>query len=163
MAMGITRSHEARFKRYAVPLPNGCWMWTGPSGKDGYGMFQAGPGQPRIAAHRWSYQAFVGEIPKGMQIDHKCHSDDISCLGGTNCQHRRCVNPSHLEAVTGSINTLRQRHHERSVTHCPQGHPYDGDNLIVRSDGKRRCRICDIERKRISRMQGRDGSTVAAG
>ena len=27
-------------------------------------------------------------------------------------------------------------------THCPQGHAYDGDNLHLRPDGKRRCRTC---------------------
>lgn len=153
MSKRIPITHSARFMRYIAKQPNECWMWTGQSGKDGYGMFQAGPGQPRMAAHRWSYLSFNGDIPDGMQVDHLCHTNDISCLGGLNCEHRRCVNPAHLEVVTGSVNTLRQRHHERSVTHCPQGHAYEGDNLIVRSDGKRRCRSCDIIRKRRQREE----------
>ena len=124
-------------------------------------MFKPAPGIDREMAHRWSYRVFVGEIPSGMQIDHKCHTEDTSCPGGDECEHRRCVNPAHLEPVTASENTIRQRHYERSVTHCPKGHRYEDDNLIVRADGKRRCRICDIERKRTARVKNRP--TVAPG
>lgn len=99
-------------------------------------------------AHRWSYEVYVGPIPDKYQIDHKCHSDDLTCAGGHDCIHRRCVNPEHLEAVTASENTMRQRHYERAKTECPKGHPYSGDNLIEGSDGRRRCRECDRARKR---------------
>jgi hypothetical protein len=27
-------------------------------------------------------------------------------------------------------------------THCPQGHPYSGDNLVIKKSGSRQCRIC---------------------
>ena len=139
----------ARFRRLAKPQANGCWLWTGPHGtRDGYGHFQPGPGQPRHMAHKWAYQAFTGPIPEGMQIDHLCHTKDEACPGGAECPHRRCVNPDHLEAVTASENTTRQRHHERARTECPKGHPYSGDNLIAGSDGRRRCRECDRARKR---------------
>lgn len=30
-------------------------------------------------------------------------------------------------------------------THCPQGHPYAGDNLYVQPDGNRKCRKCRAE------------------
>ena len=159
----VTTSQLARFKRLVAVQPNQCWMWTGQMSKDGYGMFKPSAGVPREMAHRWSYKSFVEQIPDGLQIDHKCHTDDLSCLGGTNCEHRRCVNPSHLEAVTGSENTKRQRHYERSVTHCPKGHPYEDGNLLVRGDGKRRCRACDIERKRLSRQKERTGTTTTGG
>ena len=154
------RAEHARFTRLAKPQASGCWLWTGPGTKDGYGIFQPGPGQPRQMAHKWSYQTFVGEIPEGMQIDHKCHSDDESCPGGPDCQHRRCCNPAHLEPVTASENTLRQRHAERAKTQCPKGHPYEGDNLIVGSDGRRRCRTCDRIRKR--RQSGQTGPAVVS-
>lgn len=145
----MNRAELARFQRQAKPQASGCWLWTGLHGtKDGYGKFQPSPGKPKVMAHRWSYEAFVGEIPDGYQIDHKCHTDDESCPGGVDCVHRRCVNPAHLEAVTASENTMRQRHYERSRTECPKGHPYEGDNLIVGSDGRRRCRECDRARKR---------------
>ena len=146
------RAEIARFQRLAKPQANGCWLWTGQLGtRDGYGKFKPSPGQPTQMAHRWAYEAFTGPIPDGMQIDHACHSKDAACPGGPDCQHRRCVNPEHLEPVTASENTLRQRHYERTRTECPKGHPYEGDNLIVRADGKRRCRECDRLRKRASR------------
>ena len=148
----MNRAEQARFQRQVKIQPNGCWIWTGQGNIHGYDMFQPSPGQKRQMVHRWSYETFVGVIPERYQIDHKCHTDDESCLGGKDCQHRRCCNPSHLEAVTGSENTLRQRHYERARTRCPKGHPYEGDNLIVRKDGKRRCRECDRERKRASQQ-----------
>ena len=144
-----TRVEMARFQRLVAKRSDGCWFWTGPHGtSDGYGHFRPGPGQPSYMAHRWSYMAHVGPTPDGMQLDHLCHTDDTECPGGRDCRHRRCVNPAHLEPVSGSENTMRQRHYERSVTACPKGHPYDDENTIVGSDGKRRCRECDRQRKR---------------
>jgi len=149
--MQPNRAELARFQRQAKPQANGCWLWTGPHGtRDGYGKFQPSPGQSKVMAHRWSYEVHHGPIPDGYQIDHTCHSDDESCPGGPDCIHRRCVNPAHLEAVTASENTMRQRHYERARTECPKGHPYEGDNLIMGKDGRRRCRECDRARKRRS-------------
>lgn len=119
--MTPNRAEMARFNRQAKPQASGCWLWTGINGtRDGYGKFQPSPGQPKQMAHRWSYEAFIGPIPEGMQIDHLCHTDDTECPGGRDCVHRRCVNPEHLEAVTASENTMRQRHYERARTECPK-------------------------------------------
>jgi len=144
----VNRAEQARLQRQISKQPNGCWIWTGQGTKQGYGMIQPSAGQKRQMTHRWTYTQYVGEIPEGMQIDHTCHTKDTTCLGGDDCKHRRCCNPDHLEPVTASENTMRQRHYERSKTHCPKNHPYEGDNLIVSKDGKRKCRECDRERKR---------------
>lgn len=146
------REELQRFNRLAKPQADGCWLWTGEGNKDGYGMFRPGPGQPRYMTHRWSYEAHHGEIPEGMQIDHTCHTYDTECPGGRDCKHRRCCNPSHLEPVTASENTIRQRHYARGKTECPKGHPYDGPNLMIGSDGKRRCRACRNEAKAKARF-----------
>lgn len=107
-----------------------CWLWT-KSPSSPYGRF-ALSGNATIAAHRFAYQLLVGPIPAGLELDHLC-------------RQKKCVNPAHLEVVTSKINNQRR---SAIITHCPQGHPYDGDNLYVRPDGRRRCRECSRQATR---------------
>ena len=51
---------------------------------------QGGPG-PSVAAHRFAYEALVGPIPAGLQLDHLCRV-------------KNCVNPAHLRPVTNKQN-----------------------------------------------------------
>lgn len=44
-----------------------------------------------MAAHRASWIAYIGEIPKGMQVNHKCHNG-------------KCINPAHLYLGTQKQN-----------------------------------------------------------
>ena len=41
--------------------------------------------------------------------------------------------------------------YRRSITHCPNGHPYAGENLYVNPKGSRNCRQCLNEYKRAKR------------
>jgi hypothetical protein len=128
-----------------VKRDGGCWLATTANTADGYARWRYKPGAVEMYVHKWSYLAFVGPIPEGMQVDHACHTaavEDGTCPGGLDCPHRRCCNPAHLELVTASQNTLRQNHANRRKTECPKGHPLSGDNLITWSDGRRRCRAC---------------------
>ena len=89
---------EERFLAKVDKQPNGCWLWTGAKTKSGYGMFRelpASAGGKAEPAHRWAYKHWVGPIPDGYTIDHKCRV--ISC-----------VEPEHLEAVTAQDNRYRQ-------------------------------------------------------
>jgi|SRR5579859_1508444 len=58
-----------------------CWLWQGMLCGKGYGKFIF---ERRLQyAHRVSYQLFVGSIPEGLCVLHKC---DVPA----------CVNPKHL-------------------------------------------------------------------
>lgn len=122
-----------RFKtKYRVDQDTGCWLWIGSRQPKGYGKFW--PNKRRcVLAHRWSYESSVGPIPDGLQIDHLCRNP-------------RCVNPEHLEPVTRKVNLLRgDGFPGQNVrkTHCPKGHPLEGDNLYrCPRRGCRTCREC---------------------
>ncbi|MGW5636683.1 hypothetical protein [Streptomyces sp. NPDC003832] len=142
----ITKVGDSRLpKRYWSKVsvqPNGCWQWTGAPDKDGYGEFWRNGRHHR--AHRVSYEALVGAIPAGLEMDHLCHTRDVSC-DGTHCKHRGCVNPSHLEPVSRAENNRRNRSVatiNAGKTHCPSGHEYNAVNTYTW--GKNRyCRPCN--------------------
>lgn len=124
------QSVSDRFHSKFIPEPNsGCWLWTGQIMHRGYGTFavKVNDEWKKVFAHRFSYQTFVGNIPEGLQLDHKCRM-------------RCCVNPDHLEPVTGSENLRRSPLMARWAhkTCCPKGHPYDG----LDSRKARICRRC---------------------
>lgn len=108
-----------------------CWLWTGNVEDQGYGVFHIGGGKT-VKAYRLVYEMTVGEISEGLQPDHLCRV-------------RACVNPSHLEPVTKKENVLRgigPTAINAQKTYCIHGHPFEGDNLIIRSNGNRDCRTC---------------------
>lgn len=88
----------------------------------------------------------MDEIPDEMQLDHVCHTVSIdTCPGGDDCRHRRCVNPAHLQLVTGPENVMRglsPHAINARKTHCPQDHEYTPENTRVNSNGERVCIPC---------------------
>mgnify|MGYP001562260252 FL=1 len=115
------------FRKFTIS--DGCWEWTGAFRRNGYGRYG---GQPSVLAHRAVYEALVGPIPEGMQLDHLC-------------KNRSCVNPAHLEPVTPKENILRGAGfaaQNAQMTHCIHGHEFTEANTYIRANGARTCRTC---------------------
>src|SRR6266480_4259989 len=60
---------------------DGCHEFVGARSDKAYGMMKVGG--RKVYAHRVAYELFIGPIPKGMHVLHKC-------------DFRRCCNPEHL-------------------------------------------------------------------
>ncbi|MGI0130982.1 MAG: HNH endonuclease [Thermoplasmata archaeon] len=113
-----------------------CWIFTGtPSERYGKLRWEG----TMFYAHRLTYELLRGPIPP----KHDLHHD---------CKHHRCLNPAHMTPLTRSAHTALEGNvypyrekawaHERSVTHCPHGHPYDESNTYRDRRGRRSCRVC---------------------
>lgn len=81
--------HRALTTRGWTEGPQGCWLITGRTNNSGY-CSVSNHCQP-VLAHRAAYEAWVGDIPEGLVVRHKC---DV----------RRCINPRHLEVGTHQQN-----------------------------------------------------------
>jgi len=129
-----------RFNEKWVRDSNGCWLWTAAKNRDGYGFISVGG--VWTAAHRVSYELFVGAIPESMEIDHLC-------------RRRDCVQPEHLEAVSHAENVQRSEvgRYNRAKTHCAHGHPFDAVNARIERNGWRTCRTCKREQMRRYRKE----------
>ena len=120
--------------------PGGCWVWTGRIWR-GYGQFTLFRDGRRavLRVHRVVYRELVGEIPEGMELDHRC-------------KITLCANPAHLEPVTHRVNLLRSDGMSARAarrTTWPRGHLYDW----IRKNGQRWCRTCHGEARRRWREQ----------
>lgn len=115
-----------------------CWLWAAYVRPDGYGTIEVKTDsgfRPRLA-HVVGFELHHGlPVAPGKQLDHLCRV-------------RHCVRPDHLEEVTGAINTRRgetgqeRGRQQKTKTHCPRGHKYEGGNLYVNPKGYRICREC---------------------
>ena len=130
---------ERFWQKVDLANPSGCWSWTACSSR-GYGMFRSEG--TKVYAHRFAYEALVGPIPRGLELDHLCRVP-------------LCVNPLHLEPVTHRENTLRGvgGTNNAAKMECPQGHPYDAANTYRIPGGGRACHSCRRDAVRRYRMR----------
>ncbi len=72
--------------------PNACWEWQGTRDPQGYGFCRTGDTKRHYAkAHRLAYIEWVGPIPRGKLVMHKCDNPP-------------CCNPKHLKLGTHGQN-----------------------------------------------------------
>ena len=138
-----TPGEVLRFAQHVV-LPRatskGCWEWAAGLFSNGYGCFKWRG--KSVGAHVFSYLAFVGLIPEGLELDHRC-------------RNRKCVRPDHLEAVTHKVNMERGEWAIRDK--CSNGHLYS-EHVRVNAYGERECRECGRQKAR--RHRGRPAETA---
>lgn len=148
--------HETKFIRrwhkwFKIADGNTCWEWSGPRINHGYGIVTR-HGRKTLV-HRLSYERYVGPIPNGLNVLHRCDNPP-------------CANPSHLYAGTQQQNIIdsysrNRRNPETAVkaAHralaerktCKRGHPRSHFRQWKNGNGRTtlRCITC----KRIT--QGR--------
>lgn len=71
----------------------GCWIWMLSKNSRNYGLAWNKPEQKVVLAHRLSYSIFIGPIPDGHHVLHRCDTP-------------HCVNPAHLFTGTDRDNLI---------------------------------------------------------
>ena len=100
--------------------PHGCWLWTGPLDRDGYGRV-VHRGKPGRLAHRVVYELLRGPIGEGLVLRHQCEERHHGHEG------RRCCSPEHLAPGTPAQNAAdrsakgRSPRQERPAPGAPAG------------------------------------------
>ena len=107
---------EERFMQYVSPEPNsGCWLWTATLDPNGYGRMTIGSrsdGTRTLGqAHRIAYELFIGAVPPGAFICHRCDNPP-------------CSNPDHLflgDRAVNSTDMAKKNRGRKSFTGLPFG------------------------------------------
>jgi hypothetical protein len=101
-------SLECKFK-FNIKKVNKCWLWQGSVSIGGYASI-CWNGKNRVG-HRLIYEVYVGEIPKGMIVCHKC---DVP----------GCINPDHLFLGTHQDNMNDAKKKGRMRTRVLKEHEF---------------------------------------
>jgi hypothetical protein len=73
-----------------------CWLWR--AGKTGNGYGSIALHGKSVPVHRVAYELWIGPLRAADTVDHT----DI-------CRNCLCINPAHLESITGAENTRRMQ------------------------------------------------------
>lgn len=119
-----------------------CWGWNAAKDNQGYGRIgmRTVRGKRAVQASRVSWMLFVGDIPEGLSVCHRCDNPE-------------CTNPKHLFLGTPKQNTLDMVAKGRCMsgkrfsirTHCKNGHEFSLDNT-KQVGNVRKCKTCQSQR-----------------
>lgn len=139
-------NHKTPLERFNYLLQKGqsCWTLNVTPNKDSKGglsynkfWFQG----KQIIAHIFAYETFIGPVPSGKILHHKC-------------EYKPCCNPEHLIPVTNEENIAFSKiapcNLNKVKTHCKYGHEFSIENTTIRSNGSRECKICHKRRRNLS-------------
>lgn len=117
-----------------------CWIWMGAMTSTGYGNFFIS-GRNNDRAHKYSYRHYIGKIPSGICVLHKC-------------DNRICVNPKHLFLGT----------HKDNMVDCSQkGRNYKGGAIKPHRKNKgysKKCGRGHIRNKKNTSFRKKNGETI---
>lgn len=117
-----------------------CWAWTGMRHRQGYGWIRSAPavGGRMKLAHRLSWELFRGQIPRGMNVLHRCDNPP-------------CVRPSHLFLGTQADNVTDMETKGRGRKAHGASHP--SAKLTPEKVAEIRLRVAAGESKRSLSME----------
>lgn len=147
-------SESVRFmRRVDKSAPNGCWNWTGSRmNRSWHGQWRNSAGEHEMV-HRAAWRMFVGPIPDGMFVLHRCDNPV-------------CLNPSHLFLGTQTDNMNDMWLKKRARPRALLGSRHGGAKLtedkvleirksilsgieLAKIYGVSPTTICDIRKRRI--------------
>jgi hypothetical protein len=128
--LGRTVEEKLRFN-VAYDAQTKCWIWSGTKTGNGYGSIRLNGSSAPV--HRVAYELWIGPLTCEDTVDHK-----------RQCRRALCINPAHLEAVSGPENTRRMHEAIREAGRA-QAFP-EADRCGTGRGGRQSRVVCEMPR-----------------